>query len=286
MPVYRAHSVQAISFFRPTTGEVAQFDLIENQSLEVTVKPIQQIVQAGKKITVKQLVTLKVTVFDSGLSDMLRTWQDNYQLVEVVAAGEPNLQWYEDSYLRITNESKLADGLWKYTLEVEAVQVLGQKTIHMNQNLLAYLGWADANADGINDTFANISAIATSLTFSSGVQSFTTGASGITEFRRDIVLPVTGIELMLSNSFTVMNEPNADMRILFRDFANNTLTTFQPNIQGVGVSVGNVVIPATAYTLRVAIFYVSPSTAKTVSMRNPALTTNRKLTPGTSFMNY
>jgi len=288
MPVYRSHHVQAISFYRPDTGETAQFNLIEGATFEVVSKPLMQVIQAGKKITVQELVTLKVTVFDFAFIDMLTTWQDNYIPVQAVAAGSPNLQWYESGYLRITSEMKASEGLTKLTLELEAVQVLNNKNIHMNENLLAYLGWADANGDGVADGYLNVNSVLTNLSFANSVQQFTSGVGGTSDFRSsDVVFPIDGVGLTQSVNYIQNDEPSSRIQVKQRDYSFATIATSTSLLYvAIGIQVNLFKTLPELFSLGQSYFYRSPATGQIVRLSNPALTTNGSLTPGTKFMNW
>lgn len=289
MPTYRAHSVQAISFYRPDTGEVAQFDLIDGQAFELTRKPIMQTVQAGKKITVKDLVTLKVTVFDSGMLDMLKTWQAYYVPIQAVAAGEPNLQWYDSCHLRITKETKSAEGLWKFTLEMEAVEVFGQQNIFMNENLLAYLGWKDTNGDNKADYYTILNGTAT--LFQTNIQRLNlTPMGSAAEFFSRIEFPISGLLLHFSVNYAIQFVPlngALSTRMEFMNYAqqilaNPSVSYTIPNIRSVSGKT-----PANTFFLNVILARIvsgDPSIGGGYS--NPALTTNGKITPGTTFMSW
>jgi len=287
MPVYRSHHVQAISFYRPDTGETAQFNLIEGATFEVVSKPLMQVIQAGKKITVQELVTLKVTVFDFAFIDMLTTWQDNYIPVQAVAAGSPNLQWYESGYLRITSEMKASEGLTKLTLELEAVQVLNNKNIHMNENLLAYKSWSDSDLNGLADAYSTRlegDAVAIS-TFSAGIQTLNVTTAGTnTSIRITLIFPISGVSLKMS--YFRANTEAALERLDMLDFAG-TLRVFGVTAvtTSTGIKSARIVSDSLCYGISCD-FVRMFSVANNRQFSYPALTTNGSLTPGTKFMNW
>jgi hypothetical protein len=294
MPVYRSYNVRALSFYRPDTGEVAQFDLIVGTTFEVVSTPVKQLIQGGKRVPVMDRVTLKVTLIDNGLREQLLSWARNHVGVRAVAAGTPNLQWYETGYLRITQENKREDGLWAFTVELEADQVFGQKTIHMNANLLAYLGWQDSNANNAADnyTFTGLGPTAFSSLIQSlgSVGNYSSMSTGIlANAGNAVVFPISGIRIDASidvtTLHTVLNYHFQTFRA--RSFANAELNSVVLSSPSIGVKVVQQTTPNSTYYL-VYEFAQGNGVATTGGMgvRCPAMTTDRSLTPGTSFMSW
>ena len=287
MPVYFAQNVQAISIYNPATGEVEQFDLIEGDSYSVSEAPIQMSVQAGKQITTKKLLTFNARLFDRGASfDMLRLWEDNLTPVNIVAAGQPNLQWYENSYIQIEDVTEEDDGLWGFTVTCPAEQFFGFETIFMRQNLLAFNGWQDANNDDAPDGYDSGSAV-NPLSFLDGRFDFEQGGTGSDTEVRFLLLfyPISGVELTFSEIATWDDDDHGIVALAFG--GAGTLASEILRVQQItdDLTSVNIVTPANTYFLNIILARANAPT-QDVALKNPALTTNGKLTPGTKFMDW
>lgn len=170
---------------------------------------------------------LVLEFFDAALNAQLRTWMINRTPVRVVVAGVgKSIQWYESEPVRFQQmpESDKRTGLNKFQAYLSH-EGGADAAIYNNANLLAYLGWADANTDNLADGY--VAANATADSFTSDVQTLTaTSSDG--RLARTLIFPISGIKL--TSSFNITNTATNQL-LVWRDYnysisllASNTTT--------------------------------------------------------------
>lgn len=135
---------KSLSVYDPATGTTVQLNRLALESTawteeNITNETTQSRVFGGRRYS------LVLGFFDSDGYAQLRTWQENFTPVRMVANSHgQNLQWYEDTTITVTKSIKAdkRSGLNLYLLEAEFIGE--DPEIYTNQNLLAYLGDVDS----------------------------------------------------------------------------------------------------------------------------------------------
>jgi len=290
---------QKASIFNPLNGSVIQFNTLNPAMTNYERPAIKQEHTFGNYQSGK---THKLSFGGFGLTqesiDLLQTWARDKTLVQAVCAGTGKaMQWYESveiSEILTDFKGKRNAGDNSYGVVLTCDKHDAQ--IYHNENLLAYLGWADLNLNGLPDGY-DVKESVTGSVFSSNTHSFiASGGPSASLYKTEIVFPISGITL--TNSIKVV-DPHLDggtrvcgsriFNVSFApvDIANNSIGTPAT----AGTILANTVVfntlqsIATVYSIRFEYGIQIGHSSDTISFSFPAITTNGKNTYSTKFMN-
>ena len=281
----------------PTAGTAVQINDIKDDEGEIVVgKPFAENKRPNGEIVFSGTENhLEVAVYEDNIVSQIKQWQ-KMQLEDMTSPGLPiqcvgagfgeNLQWYEPTKVRILPKNFLAPGNRNFRI-IKMDFEGGEADIYQNINLLAFLGWKDADNDGLADGYG---------VFNSDNETFVTGGQKIEETSSnstlglfvDLKFPISNIKLTLSSFLQLPYDGDGDDRIIIdsRDFSNSLISSNDVITNNDLNSIG-LPMPSNSYFARVQPLAVNQiATNGKTRVSNPALTTNGRLTPGTQFMNF
>ena len=276
---------KVISIYDPATGTVVQLNSLLPET-DVTVKPIFVETPSGLEFGGFSAEANFEFYDDAGFTQ-LRTWFTNFTPVRAVGVGSTvNLQWYESVTLKNVEMVRTPDartGLHRF--RVQMVYAGDLPAIYMNRNLLAYLGWNDANADGIPEGYTNASIPTVAFNNGNGEFTATNMNDASDRLEATIIFPIAGVTLVKS-VFAVSSSIQQGVRLRSQTFAGTNLLDSSNYVTSSNI------INSLSYLTPAGIYwiYASPCRSGTASTNSsvqkfPALTTDGSRTPGTSFMN-
>jgi hypothetical protein len=277
------------------------YDTLDGSAFQISGKDIDPASTVTKtKVTrdsasggIQKVVTeseLELRFADGTVFGNLQNEDSQVRKWNAVAAGlnGRNLQWYEDETFVIEETSLFDPASTEYPYTLRMRNVSSSPSIHMNQNLLAYLGWEDSNSDGLADGYNIVNF--DSSTFSADTQTIEeTGVDTAMSMTTDIIFPVSGFDLTLSVNQTSLYSGAGTNAIYIssRQFNDSVVQFNEENHSSTGVASMTSSVPSNTYKFKVAIMVVrSIASTGSKSCKFPALTTNGKLTSGTEFMNF
>jgi len=192
----------AVSFYNPDTGTVVQIDE-DSLSGEVSfekqeVEPDDTDPTGGWPYVAEECV-FEVPIYDFAGFAQLAEWARNDTRISAVAAGvQSSVQWYERDRITVTKDPLVSEkgGVQTYTVTMR--RTAPHPEIYNHVNLLAHLGWSDADGDGQADGYT---IRASNSRFDRGefqVVVRTSGGHSQVVMKRRIPWPLSGVELALS----------------------------------------------------------------------------------------
>lgn len=276
------------TIYNPVNGDRVQFSKLPAdpnlngylpESLEQTY--LNTKAQAAKRHTVR----LSGTDISDGKIGLLEEWRDAETPVCIAIAGNLNMMWEEPVPITdlLTYKPRISEGNQAFGVEL-TVEGRNKKVWYV-ENLLSPLGWKDADGNGQADGYVFTGSVG-SNTFISDVQSndpkTSGGSAGVFAA---IVFPITGVSITVSSNYISNNGAEG---VIIEQLEHNTssINKSGSTINGAGISSLTLETLAPVYTVRAwVVSRISGGTQGTIySAKYPALTTNGKLTPGTSFL--
>jgi hypothetical protein len=268
----------------PTAGTVVQCNDISENDGDITVNapiednrtPDDQIVYSGDRSE------LELAVYDDSVLAQLKAWDKADRRIQCVGAGfGKNLQWYEPVIPSVLGRNFFPAGGRTIT-RVKLQKVGGEHKIYQKTNLLAYLGWEDADSDGVVDNYTT--SPTTNTNFNNVSFNYEISDTATQKVEVDIVFPISGIALTQSINVSIDSGRTDRQAVFTRPFGGGTLSSGQQTFSTTGVNSFVYNLPSSVYSINAEIYVISTGSG-TASMRFPALTTNGTLTPGDKFLN-
>jgi hypothetical protein len=281
---------QKASIYNPLNGSVIQFNTLNPAMTNYERPGIKQEHTTGSYQSGK---SHKLSFGGFGLNqesiDLLQTWARDKTLVRAVCAGTGKaMQWYESveiSEILTDFKGKRNAGDNSYGVVLTCDKHNAQ--IFHNENLLAYLGWADVNpVNQVPDGYTTSGSGACAFSSSALTMTSTSGpADYIVEAL--IVFPIEGVRLTASLNFTKRHsDAGNELRIRSATFADVSLNASINSFVTTGVGSGALFTLSGVYTNEFLIQINDPTSIDTMTTKFPSLTTNGKVTPGTKLMNW
>jgi hypothetical protein len=284
--------LHTISIYNPADGTVCQINsILENEGELVVGRPFEEnrntrgeSIFAGTENVLELLIDSNSTIYNQ-----IRAWEAAGTRVRAVGAGfQRNLQWYENTLIEIMPKNHFAPG--KLGGRIVRLKHNGPAPqIFANRNLLAYLGWQDANADGLADGYVTQGAGVTAVSFASNIQTISC-INAFTGFRTsNIQFPISGVRLTFSSEITtVWTSGLQNIHTLNYNFTNSLIQDVGISGQNtLGIKALSIITVPSIYTIQFFPFRTTQTGVEAnASFRNPAITTDGSLTPGTSFMDF
>lgn len=277
------HGFRVAALYRPDTGAVVQLNNLVADGCSYEAKPLEGSraeTAQGNAYDGGQTRELRLRSLGTAERETLQAWYDAGVPVRCVALaavpGGFNVQWYESvrmqSFKAITIGGK-AEG------RADAFDVVlytdnPRAAVYRQANLVAHLGWADANADGVADGYTFTGGTAGAATFTGGQQQIYQ-SSGDRALTVDLELPISGIVLTASVLAAFVHNGGATTTgsVDARSFAGTSLgATTAALVQNVRTSAVLASTPAGTYTVRLTALRVQGgSSAATSSAQQVAL---------------
>ncbi len=188
---------KAISLFNDLDGVVVQINE-ENFSSEATLTHTElepdKKDPRGNSPYAGEEHTLEIPVYDFAGRQQLQEWSRANTRLSAVAAGvQQNLQWYERDRTSIIDQTMYGQRGKINKFLVRMTRRSAYPKIYSNVNLYAYLGWQDADGDGLADGY--YSRALGVVSFQNGIQSLTFPNTATADFGAEVVFPISGIPL-------------------------------------------------------------------------------------------
>jgi len=153
---------------------------------------------------------------DGTIYTALRAWQDARTRLSLVAIGPSMvIQWYETDLIDVRPTSMggaIAGRADRYSFEILR-QGHGRHAIYKQQNLLAHLGWADADADELADGYVASAGFTKNWDDANGEQDITSATPGHSIYAT-IAFPIgAGFSFRLSSELTDLHTETTSAKI-------------------------------------------------------------------------
>ena len=218
---------------------------------------------------------------DGSISNQLRIWKQARTRVSFVAIGPSvAVQWYEKDHITL-NSSPLG-GMIKgradrYEFSISR-QGHGTHSIWRRANLLAGIGWADADSDGGADGYVQYEPGTGTSTFSFSGGEQTIEADELSGIYYDVVLPFQTVPLTLTHSVNVVTLHTVNsqytMRYQWMNFAETSLSSVSAAKSSTGIQsqsiTGNTGLTA-PYKLRIWPMIMASASFGTQVGKDPSL---------------
>jgi hypothetical protein len=271
------------TIYNPVNGDRVQFSKLPAdpnlngylpESLEQTY--LNTKAQAAKRHTVR----LSGTDISEGKIGLLEEWRDAETPVQIAIAGDLNTMWEEPVPITdlLTYKPRISEGNQAFGVEL-TVEGRNKKVWYV-ENLLSRFKWQDLDGDGVADGYT-LSADVTDEDFVDNEQLYTVG--GNRTLSRQIVFPINGIAITVSVLISTLRS-NIGVRIINRNFAGGSLISAEAIATGATVVSQKTTTEADGYILQPEFGSIQSASTAELGFKFPALTTNGKLTPGTSFL--
>ena len=247
------HGLHTVSFYRPDTGDVVQLNkLTPDSTVRLALAEGGQTDPTGGEYFPGGLSELDVHSLDLGSFATLKGWMKAGYHVSAVGVGPTGaLQWYETDKLKCWLEEVRGKQGGRVKMRVQMRREgHGTHNIHFGLNLLAFLGWGDANGDGVADGYQNYQGAGAA--FADGGQTITHDLQA-DAFFGDIPFPIVGVTLHASVTYDEVY--TARRQIIVNTLAGTTLSNQYTDSTFAGrAPVVSQVIPAGGFTVRVTLF--------------------------------
>ena len=215
---------------------------------------------------------------DGTIYSALRAWQDTRTRLSLVAIG-PSLaiQWYETDLIDVRPVSMggaVSGRADRYAFEIYR-EGHGRHAIYKQQNLLAHLGFVDADADELADGYEQSAAFTVNFDDANGEQDLTSGTAGHAVYAT-IAFPIgEGFSFRMSSNITALHSNTSSATISLQrlpynlgSFNESDATPTATGRSGVTLASGSA-----SYWLRARIMEVPAAVAGsgTMSCKEPAL---------------
>lgn len=261
MPI--AQGFSAVSFFDTSDGTTVQVEPVADDNsfydeidLDAPVDSDSNSFPGGKR----HELHVRFVDEDGSLSDQLKTWRQagtRIQAVALASGGGRNVQWYEDTRISsvkpvpISARTGCRSDMWDVVLMHEAVDA----SIYSNVNLLAFLGWADADSDGVPDGYTSTY---NTDDFTGGVYTGTTAATGSPQLSASFAFPIEGASLTMSALYSKLHANTDQVQLIAKSFAGSTLSTGSKTLSATGRGGPDALtLPASVYTIQAVIARVT-----------------------------
>ena len=251
------HGFRRGSFYNPATGTVVQTNHLRASGCSF----LQEALDTGETDPTGGLYhggdrsVLEWTFYDPDgtLYEQLKTWQEATTRLSFVAEGlSRNVQWYEtdrlDQCRRVDVQGSASEGRADVVYVRMVREGHGTHDIHANVNLLAYLGWEDANGDGVPDRYTPVNLA--NMDFTTGTFAAYGPAGTAGRLERDIIFPITGAELTLSVQFDQLHaDGDTFCTLVAEDYNGSTLTGSSEMHTSTGRKEQSLVTPSNAWAI-------------------------------------
>lgn len=278
MPV--VEGILAASVFNPADGEFVPITKIVASSFEFSQTDADYERSAsGSRLGQADVSRCGFEFLDDGtVYQQLRAWQDARTRLSLVAIGASvAVQWYETDLIDVRLVSlggAVAGRADRYAFEIVR-EGHGRHAIYKQQNLLAHLGFVDADADELADGYEKSAAFTVNFDDANGEQDMTSGTAGHA-VQATIAFPIgQGFSFRMSSNITALHSNTSSATISLQrlpynlgSFSETDATVTATGRAGVTLASGSA-----SYWLRAKIMEVPAAVggSGTMSAKDPAL---------------
>lgn len=270
------HGFRVAAIYRPDTGATVQLNHLDAEGCTFEELPFDGAPADvyGGAYDGGRSRRLSLRFLGAAEYETLRQWRLSGVPVRAVVlaseAGGFNVQWYESTLIEKVVPTEIGGrSQGRAAYDVALYSDHPRAAVYRSQNLLAFLGWADANANGIADGYA---ATGGTPTFVSGEQRIA-GSTGVVGFEGEIVLPFSGVALTHAQTFVSLHA-SAGYHLLALtpySFAGASLASNEQTVSATGRRSQAATLPAGTYAVRVATRAGTLSGAGTFAVKDLSL---------------
>ena len=230
---------------------------------------------SGKRRKLRKDSVLSVPVTNFEKQDIVRGFVEDETDVNGVLVGyERHVQFYENTFAQIIPGHASPGGL--NADSVTLWNSLRDAAVHHHHSLTAYLGWEDADSDGIADNWTLSGQ--DSESFSSGVQDVT--YSSDYDFQATVPFPVSGIPLTLVANFSALNGNGDDiLRLTARNSSGTATSTAETTVTSTGNAQVSLTTDSDTVEFRAIVRGRNVGSSGTVSFELPTVLTGGMIQP-------